>query len=145
MSHSGPKSRIILGVGGADELEPKHIAVGAGLGPHDLGVLDRLMVGRRANTKRADLAHGNVHIDCDSEAANAGVEGQSSTAHRAEKIDLRIECPAPRTTTGTAVDGDVSATLRKNRRESVSNGCHGTAEHIQARDPWLAFSTGYNC
>lgn len=132
---------MILGFGSADELEPKDVAVGARLRPDDLGMLDRLMVGRCANPERAHLTDGHSHIDCDTEAANARVERQTLTTDRAQEINLGIERPAARTAAGAAVDGDISATLRKDRRESVGNGGHNRAEHIEAVDPWLAFST----
>jgi hypothetical protein len=132
---------MILGVGGADELETEHISVGSRLGPHDLRVFDGMVVGRRADPERADLSYRDAHVHRHAETADAGVESQPRATHGSEQVDLGIEGPTTRPTTSASVDGDICATLRKYRRESVGNGHQDIAKHIEAPDPWLAFST----
>lgn len=56
---------MILGVRSADELQAQEVAVRARLGPNHLRVLDGLMIGRRANAERADLADRDAHVHRD--------------------------------------------------------------------------------
>lgn len=133
---------MILGVRGADELEPEQVAIGMRLGPHDLGMLDCLMVRRRAHAEGADLPHRNGRVHGDPQTANAGIDRQAGALHRPQQIDLGIERPTSRTAPRSTMDRDVSATLRKYRRESVGNGRQSTADNIETTFRWLGFSAG---
>jgi len=103
-------------------------------------VLDGCVVARRSNAQHADVIYGHAHVDRDPKAANARVDRQARTSSRFQELDLSVESPATELSARAAVDGDVSATLRQDRRESFGDGCHSTAECIEVRDPWLAFS-----
>jgi len=85
---------MILGVWSSDELETEQVAIGPGLGPDDLGMLDGLVIGCRSNTKRADVPDWDPHVHGDSQAAHARIDRQARAADRTEQVDLGVECPA---------------------------------------------------
>ena len=80
MRDCSPKNRVILGVRSPDELEAQQVPIRMRFGPHDLGVLDRLMVRRGANTQRANLPHRDSRIDRDTEPADTRVDRQAGSA-----------------------------------------------------------------
>ena len=123
---------MISGFGSAYELESEEVSIGPRLRPDDFRMFDRLMVGRRPNAQRANLADRNPHVDRHPEATDARVDGEPSPAHRAEQVDFGIERPALRTTTRAAVDRDVSTARRKDGRESVRYGSQDIAECTEA-------------
>ena len=100
---------MILNAWRCDELEAEQVSIRADFGPHDFGVLDRLMVRRRSNAKRAHLTDGHTHVDRDPQAADARIDRQARAAHGAEQVDLRIERPPPRPTARPTMHGSVSA------------------------------------
>ncbi len=103
-------------------------------------MLDGFVVGCCPNPQRADVIDGHAPVHRDPKAANARVDRQARASRRRQELDLRIEGPPTETAAGTTMDGDIGATLRQDRSESVSGECQSTAECIEARDPWLAFS-----
>lgn len=104
-------------------------------------MLDGGVTGRGSNPQRADVVHRDGHVDGNSEASDARVDGQARASLRGQELDVGIECPTTKLTARATVHRDVSTALRQDRRESFRNGCHSTAECIEVGDRWLAFST----
>ena len=126
---------MISGVWRSHELETEQIPVRLRPHPNHLRVLDRLVIGGRPYTQRANLADGHAHVDCDAQPSNARIDGEASPADGTEQVDLGIERPTLRPTPSATVDRNVCTTCRKDRGESVGNGVQGTSEHIEAGDP----------
>jgi hypothetical protein len=127
----GDEISMILNCWGANELEAEQIAVRAGPRPHDLGLLDGLVVGRSPHPKRAYLANGHGHVDRYAKAADARVDCEPRAAHWRQEIDFGVERPASRTTPRSSMNGNVCTASRKHRREPIGNGSQGTADSIQ--------------
>jgi len=103
-------------------------------------MLDGFVVGCCPNPQRADVIDGHAPVHRDPKAAYACIDRQARTSRRRQELDLCIESPPTEAAAGATMDGNVGATLRQDRSESVSGGCQSTAECIEARDPWPAFS-----
>lgn len=98
------------------------------------------MAGRRSNAERADVIEGHGHVDRDPQATDAGVDRQACASGWRQELDLGVEGPATELATCTAMHGDVRTARGQDGSESFRNGCHSTAECIEARDVWLALS-----
>ena len=126
---------MILGDWRADELEPQKVSVGLRLGPDDLRVLDGLVVGRRADSQRADLTYGDAGICRDAKASDARIDGQPGALHRPQQVDFGIECPPTGLPARTPVNRGIGAALGEHRRESFGNGHDDRLDHIEVDDP----------
>jgi hypothetical protein len=103
-------------------------------------MLDGFVVGCCPNPKCADVIDGYAPVHRDPKAAYARIDRQARASRRRQELDLCVEGPPTKTAAGATMDGDIGATLRQDRSESVSDECQSTTECIEARDPWPAFS-----